>query len=221
MESLGKKIRMARFNADLDQKELANIIGVSKEYISYWENDKRIPAYEHIIALSKTLNKTPNYFLGFDDDATNIKETSDTVSLRMAGEVSCGSLTYATSENGEYITEELPISFFSKYGNLSKRDISENYFILQAKGDSMSPYIEDRDQLICKRVQDVDSGKIGVVVSPDSEATVKIISKNKDKLTLIPINKRHEEQVYTYSDGDFRIIAEVIYVIRRVRTFII
>jgi repressor LexA len=219
MDAMGKRIRIARFNADLDQKRLAELIDVPKEYISYWESDKRTPTLEHIQALSKTLGVSLNYLFGMQE-SDNETVSNESVNLRLAGEVSCGNLTYATSEDGEYLTEKMPISFFSKYGSLSKREIEDNYFLLKANGDSMTPYIENGDTLICKRAPDVDSGKIGIVVSPDSEATAKIVSKSSDEVRLIPINKRYEDIVLTSNDDEFRVIAEVIYVLRKVRTFI-
>ena len=221
MDTMGKRIRIARFNANLDQKQLAGIIDVPKEYISYWESDKRPPTIEHIHVLAKTLKVSPNYLFGIEDSGNLFTESQGLVSLRLAGEVSCGNLTYATSENGEYVVEEMPAAFFSKYGNLERKDIEESYFILHAKGDSMSPYIEDRDTLVCRRASDVESGKIGVVINPESEATVKIISKSKNEIRLIPINPRYNEFIITEKDGEFRIIAEVVYVLRRVRTFIL
>jgi SOS-response transcriptional repressor LexA len=222
METIGKRIRIARFEAGLDQKELAGQIGVPKEYISYWESDKRSPTIEHISIMSDILFKTPNYFFGLEDAVESLKITNGkSVSLRLAGEVSCGNLTYATSEDGEYLTEDMPINFFSKYGKLSPEEICGNYFILIAKGDSMSPYIEDRDTLVCKRVSDVDNGKIGVVVSSNSDATVKIISKKPSEIRLVPINKKYDEVVITPKDEEYRIVAEVVYVIRKASTFII
>jgi len=219
MDTLGKKIRLARFEANIDQKELARLLNVPKEYISYWESDKRTPGIEQISALCRVLNRAPNYFFGIEESESS-KRKDSSVSLRLAGEVSCGNLTYATSENGEYVTEDMPFSFFSKYGTIGIKEIEENYFVLKAKGDSMSPYIEEGDQLICKRVSDVDSGKIAVVINPDSEATVKIISKRKGELRLTPINPRHVEKIFTEADGELRVIAEVVYIIRRSRAFI-
>jgi len=221
MDTMGKRIRIARFNANLDQKELAQLIDVPKEYISYWESDKRQPTIEHIHILAKTLKVTPNYLFGIEAGAAAQPESRGLVFLRLAGDVSCGNLTYATSENGDYLYEEMPASFFSKHGNLSQKDIEDSYFILNAKGDSMSPYIEDRDTLVCKRAQDIESGKIGVVINAESEATVKIVSKAKNEIKLIPINPRHNEITITEKDGDFRVIAEVVYVVRRARTFIL
>ncbi len=221
METIGKLIKIARFNTGLDQKQLAETINVPKEYISYWESNKRTPSLEHVEALAKTLNVTPNYFFGLEDSNATENGARGTANLRMAGEVSCGNLTYATTENGEYVTEEIPVAILSKYGQLGKKELEDNYFILRANGDSMSPYIENGDTLICKRSQDIDSGKIGIIVSADSEATAKVISKAKGEVRLIPLNKKYNEIIITPQDEEYRVIAEVVYVMRKVRTFII
>ncbi len=221
MEAIGKRIKIARFNVDLGQKELAELINVPKEYISYWESNKRAPSLAHVEALAKTLNVTPNYLFGMEANEQSHFESKGVANLRVAGEVSCGNLTYATSEDGEYLTEEIPVGFFSKYGNLSKKNVEDNYFILKANGDSMSPYIETGDTLICKRAQDIDSGKIGIVVSADSEATAKVVSKRDGNVRLIPINKKYDDIVITPEDEEFNVIAQVVYVMRKVRTFIL
>lgn len=55
---IGKAIKIARIKRGLQQKELAESLGVSANYISLLENDKRDPSWSFICRASDAL-KTP------------------------------------------------------------------------------------------------------------------------------------------------------------------
>ena len=57
----------AREAAGLSQQDLANIMGVPRGYITYWENGQREPKIEQIIKLSEVLNVSSDYILGISD----------------------------------------------------------------------------------------------------------------------------------------------------------
>lgn len=52
---LGKAIKIARTRASYKQAELAEKLGVSSNYISLLENDKRDPSWSFVCRLSDTL----------------------------------------------------------------------------------------------------------------------------------------------------------------------
>jgi transcriptional regulator with XRE-family HTH domain len=54
--SLGKNIKLARISAGLKQKELADRLDVSTNYLSLIENDKREPSVSFLRALAKEIN---------------------------------------------------------------------------------------------------------------------------------------------------------------------
>lgn len=52
--TLGELIRKARRNADLEQQELAEAVGVSRALVGHWENDRgREPGYRQLVAIAK------------------------------------------------------------------------------------------------------------------------------------------------------------------------
>lgn len=57
MESIGKRIRIARLSSGLTQSQLASKIGCNVNTVSRWEHDKFAPSSEDIIALSKILGE--------------------------------------------------------------------------------------------------------------------------------------------------------------------
>lgn len=55
MSPLGEHLRIARDRCGLQQKEVAEAVGVSQGLVSNWENGKKTPSFEQIRALSRVL----------------------------------------------------------------------------------------------------------------------------------------------------------------------
>lgn len=62
--SLGARLRQAREMADYNQQEIAAILGVVREVVSYWENDRRIPSTAQLARLAETYGVTTGSLLG-------------------------------------------------------------------------------------------------------------------------------------------------------------
>ena len=54
----GRQLKKYRTQAKLDQKQVAEMVGVSREFVSYVENGKKKPALETAIALAKAVGVT-------------------------------------------------------------------------------------------------------------------------------------------------------------------
>lgn len=67
METLGTRIRTLRLNLGITQPQLAEMVGVSKAVISFWENDINEPKASYVKILAKCLNVTSDYLLGLED----------------------------------------------------------------------------------------------------------------------------------------------------------
>lgn len=63
----GEKIKSARKNSNLTQKELGDIVGVSNTVISNWEKDINKPDPDSIELLCGALNVSPNYLLSYNE----------------------------------------------------------------------------------------------------------------------------------------------------------
>jgi transcriptional regulator with XRE-family HTH domain len=72
MISLGDRIREARKNKGLTQKQLADLIGAKHNSVSDWENNKNKPDPNTIKQLMKALDVDANTLLGWDNKE-NIK----------------------------------------------------------------------------------------------------------------------------------------------------
>lgn len=62
-KKLGKKIKLARIELDMNQTDLAKKIGAKQKSISRYENSLSMPSIETLMKISKALKKPAGYFL--------------------------------------------------------------------------------------------------------------------------------------------------------------
>ena len=62
-KKLGKKIKIARIELDMNQTNLADKIKAKQKSISRYETGLSIPSIETLMKISKILKKEPAYFL--------------------------------------------------------------------------------------------------------------------------------------------------------------
>jgi transcriptional regulator with XRE-family HTH domain len=63
VKRLGKKIKVARVELDMNQTELAAKIKAKQKSISRYENGLSMPSVETLVKIAKALKKTTGYFL--------------------------------------------------------------------------------------------------------------------------------------------------------------
>ena len=78
-------------------------------------------------------------------------------------------------------------------------------FVVQAKGNSMAPRINDRDLVIARKTSSVDNGRVVVCVN-DGEALIKKVQIEHDHCILVSTNAKHAP---FSASSDFRIVGEV------------
>lgn len=62
-KKLGKKIKLARIELDLNQTELADKIGAKQKSISRYENGISSPSIATLVKIAKILKKSAGHFL--------------------------------------------------------------------------------------------------------------------------------------------------------------
>ncbi len=67
MKSIGQIIKDERTSKNLSQTELAKLLGLTYDSISFWENDKRLPDTQYIIQLCKIFEISADYLLGLEE----------------------------------------------------------------------------------------------------------------------------------------------------------
>lgn len=66
-----KRIRDLREDNDKLQKDIANLLGISQQYYSEYENGKRTIPIQHLIKLAKFYNTSIDYIVGLSDKKTS------------------------------------------------------------------------------------------------------------------------------------------------------
>lgn len=203
---LGTIIKEYRENNNLSMKEFADQCDLSKGYISMLENGVNPRNKKPIAPTIPSLKKIATG-LGIDIDTLlrmmdgkqeislksnkNIKNISNVYplelkSLPMLGEIACGEPKFANEDRESYV--------------LAGTDIKAD-FCLKAKGNSMiNARILDGDIIFIRKQDMVENGEIAaVVVSNQSEATLKRVYYYQDKALLIlkAENPEYEDQIYS------------------------
>ena len=68
-----KRIKDLREDNDKLQKDIANLLGISQQYYSEYENGKRTIPIQHLITLANYYNTSIDYIVGLSDIKTNSK----------------------------------------------------------------------------------------------------------------------------------------------------
>ena len=177
-------LKLLRERYNLSQKELGEIIGVSDKAISTWENGTREPRMGAVEKLASHFGLQKSNLIE-DNGMDNIHTLYDIHTFDIIGSITAGYDGLAQ----EYYTGDkvdIPSAWLH---NLSP----DEFFVLQARGNSMMPKIEDGDYLLFRKCNSVSSGTIAAILFADESATVKIVHYDSNEpwwMELEPINKR-------------------------------
>jgi transcriptional regulator with XRE-family HTH domain len=80
--TFGKRLKTARKEKGLTQKELAALIHVKHNSISDWENDKNKPDISTVELLCGVLEVTPSYIMGVKETGTPLLTGADAILLK-------------------------------------------------------------------------------------------------------------------------------------------
>jgi transcriptional regulator with XRE-family HTH domain len=78
--NIGEKLKLARMDANMTQEALAEMLAVSRQTISNWENGRSYPDIASIIVMSDVYGMTLDSLLKGDEKIIkHLKESTDTV----------------------------------------------------------------------------------------------------------------------------------------------
>ena len=181
MKNIGYRIKERRKQLGLTGVEVAERVGIAQATYYRYETTKgeNLPA-DLVRPLANVLLTTPEYLLGFTDDASvarrenyaNIFPVEPSAKLAVAGVIRAGQ-PICTNQN-ESDTETVD----AKYAD-------GNHFLLKVQGDSMSPTIPDGSIAII-RVQDTaEKGQIVAFAMDGEYATLKRYLPQPDGSVLL------------------------------------
>ncbi|MFO3716085.1 LexA family protein [Anaerococcus cruorum] len=170
---LEKRLKSLRADCGFSQSELGQKLHVGKTTVSAWENGVSSPDLETLVRMADIFGVSPNYLLGTE----NVKNKSnDSYEVPVYRAVSCGN---------PFIADEDIID----YEDIDPRLKSQgDHFGLRLKGRSMEPRFNEGDVVIVRKQSDVDSGSIAIVRVNGDEATMKIVKKSPEGITLVATN---------------------------------
>lgn len=170
----GQRITKLRKEKDLQQKEVAEAIGMNRIILNRIELGKRPLRDDEAVALADFFHVTTDYLL--KGKASTQQPAGRGVRIPVLGRVVAGIPIEATQEILGY--EEIT-------PNLAK---TGEFFALQVKGDSMLPKLEEGDIVIVKCQEDVETGDIAIVLVNGDEATIKQVKKVDGGIMLYGFN---------------------------------
>lgn len=126
--NFGEKIKNIRKEKKMTQEQMANILNVSRQAISNWENNKNFPDLEMIIKISSFFSFTLDELILGDDDTMTKKLIKDGSEVRL---VKMNMITIIVASFllligfGCLIVKGLSVEYIDSYGVLH-----ENFFLL-------------------------------------------------------------------------------------------
>lgn len=176
------RIRISREALKLTKRELAKRIGVHESSISKYEKGVVDFPLSKISDLSRVLNVSEAYLMGWEDEA---KESNQGIKVPVLGSVPAGIPITAIEDIIDY--EEIPKSW-SNQGE---------FFGLRIKGNSMYPKLENGDVVIVKKQSTADNGDVVIAMVNGDDATCKRYKRTDAGIMLTSDNSEYSPMFYT------------------------
>lgn len=222
MDNIFVRLKEIREYLKLNQKDLADLFGVSQTAYSLYESGKReIPDEYKILLRNKyninldwlftgqnTMFITPvtnnNHLVKTEKKEYVYSDNDNVVYINIySGTVSAG--------NGDDIIESEVVGTFPVLLDIIKKYNKEKLFIVKANGDSMTPIIYNKDYVIADADIDFSRGDGIYIIRMFNDYFVKRLQFNPDgTVTIISDNPRYEKQLITKDNANIQITGKVI-----------
>lgn len=209
--TLSDRLREARKNAGLSQKDFAEKLGLNARTYASYERGERDISTALLLNICKTLNISSDRLLG-----NTINEDSRSVSIHDAipfdpdrmrafpvlGKVSAGMGSFTDPDNmiGTMTTDI--------DGLIEDYD----YVWLRVEGDSMEPELLDGDYVLVRVQETAETGDLSVVLVDNESGVVKRIDyEEQNHITLISNNPRYTPRVFVREEMNrVRVFGKVV-----------
>lgn len=165
LDNFGERLKKARKDKNLSQEMLSKLIGVTRNAITNYENNSNTPTYENMKKLSLILG------VDFSSQEKNVKF------VPIVGTASCGNCDL------NHFEENNKKAFYN--GEFWKSSL----YCVIANGDSMSPEIDDGDEVIIDPDVKCQTGDM-VHYKIDNESAIKVLVIDSDAhiMQFVPYN---------------------------------
>lgn len=175
------RLRQCREDSRETLEQIGQLTGVNKSTVMRWERgDTSKINLPTLYALARHFHVDPLWLQGLSDDQTereDVRPSADVVPVPIIGAVraGCGGLVFEDPSGTEPVDADMLRG-------------GEEYFWLRVSGDSMTPMINDRDLVLVRRQESVDSGRYAVVMVDGEEGLVKRVVYSDDWIELQSVN---------------------------------
>ena len=192
MAKISERIKKLREDQGMNKNRFSNFLELPNAYITQYEKNKSEPANKFYQLVKE---KIPNLNLDWLITGTgemysaypeSKKERKKTVPVPVLGYAECGKPASQWYKDEHNFIE---VEGVKQY---------KNTFAMKAAGDSMSPYINKGDTLICADVPfDSIKDRTAVVIAFKApaemyEANAKLMVRDKEHLILYSVNTKYE-----------------------------
>ena len=199
---IGNNIKRLRAESGLTQDRLGELVGVTGKAVCSWELGLKTPRMPVIERLADLFGVSKTEII---EDAKSTP-VSPITRVPILGRVAAGSGCLADDNLDGY--ENVPTDILST---------EEEYILLNVKGDSMSPKIEEGARLLIQLQPSVDSGSYAVVLIDDEDGVVKKVCYSKNRIELISENPYYPPRIFEDSEVTrVRVVGLVKYIFRKV-----
>lgn len=199
---IGNNIKRLRAESGLTQDRLGELVGVTGKAVCSWELGLKTPRMPVIERLADLFGVSKTEII---EDAKSTP-VSPITRVPILGRVAAGSGCLADDNLDGY--ENVPTDILTT---------EEEYILLNVKGDSMSPKIEEGDRLLIQLQPSVDSGSYAVVLIDDEDGVVKKVCYSKNRIELISENPYYPPRIFENSEVTrVRVVGLVKYIFRKV-----
>ncbi len=196
-EILAENLEYLIKNRGIDQKILAEQIGVSDTTISNWVRGLKYPRIDKIQLIADYFGIKYTDLVTEREPMNLIKTSQKTVKIPILGKINHDN---SVREDGGFYTGS-PLE--ENYRTTLDEGLPfGKLFYLEVKDDSMAPTIPKGAMVLIREQQDVDNGEIAAVITNDNEeATLKRVKKQGKIIMLVPDNNKYEITVISNNDS--------------------
>ena len=189
--SFGEKLKKALKEKNITNKELADYLEVSRGLITHWCNDIRNPNPKQLEKITDFLKINASVLIG-NEKAVKL--------VPIIGTASCG------GSEIDYLQDENKKAFYN--GEFWKKSL----YCVIANGDSMSPEIDDGDEVIIDPDVKCVTGDM-VHYKIDNESAIKVLVVDEDAyiIQFIPYNSNDTFKTRTIRMDDEESMAKLTY----------
>ncbi|MDR1781541.1 MAG: XRE family transcriptional regulator [Bacilli bacterium] len=196
----GSRMKKLRESKKINQKTLANELGISQHRYSNYEREKRQPEYDILLKIAKYFNVTVDYLLGYEIDINKIKisKEKDIVYIPF---LKIDKNVLVENQNNNFAIPKKWI-----VNNIS------DYFITKSIDNSMiDENIVENSLLLFIKQSELNQKAIGIF-KLNNKIIIKRFSKINNSIILESANSSYDPIIITKND-DFTIIGKLLKII--------